>query len=54
MIPSSFGVSHVGPGPELTALGYLALVLLHLLAFGGIALLITWLLGVLGASRTET
>ncbi|QLG61835.1 hypothetical protein [Halorarum salinum] len=54
MVPSSFAVAHVGPGSELTALGYVFLVLLHLLAFGGVALLLSWLLGVLGAGRTGT
>lgn len=42
MISALFSPLHIGHGVEIPLLEYLARVLLHLLAFGAIALLVYW------------
>ena len=46
MTPALFTILHGGYGLEITLLEYLFRVLLHLLAFGGVAVLVFWWLGV--------
>ena len=52
MTLASFPILHGGYGLELTLLEYLFRVLLHLLAFGGIAALVFWGSGVVKAVRS--
>lgn len=42
MAPEPFAALHGGYGLEMTLLEYLSRVALHLLAFGGIAVLVFW------------
>lgn len=52
MVLPTFVLLHVGHGLELTLLEYLARVLLHLLALGGVALVVLRLADVAGALRS--
>lgn len=52
MVSVSFVVLHGGPVLELTALEYLLRVVFSLLAVGGIAVVVFWGLGVIGAVRS--
>lgn len=46
-------VLHVGSISDLTLLDYLSRVLLHLVAVGGLALLVWWLMGFERLARTR-
>lgn len=50
MVPPFLDVLHVGP--ELTPLAYISRVLLHLAAFGGVAVLVLRITDVLGGLRS--
>jgi hypothetical protein len=52
MNPPSFVILHGGYGVEIALLEYLYRVLLHLLAFGGVAVLVFWGLSVVEAIRS--
>jgi hypothetical protein len=49
MASASFVILHGGPVLEITAFEYLFRVVLYLFAFGGIAAIIFWGLGVISA-----
>ena len=54
MTPTTFVILHGGSGLEITLLGYLFRVVLHLFAFGGVVVLVLWGLDVVGNIHSGT
>ena len=52
MAPEPFAALHGGYGLEITLLEYFSRVLLHLLAFGGIAVFVLWGSGAVEVARS--